>query len=462
MPRTARRSRLALAAALAALLAAATLATLAAMASVAAGFVAKSVCSGVFVSQRTLSDIVAKDLRLYHNPVLDAVAASVDHSRRRAVASLAGLARREAVHRPGLGCALAVEVDADALAAQRVLQTPEARRASDLEWPDGDRVVPDPAAAAALAVLLDEAFAEPGVAPRQTRAVVIVRAGRIVAERYAPGYGPGTALPGWSMAKSVLGALVGVLVAEGRLALDAPAPVSAWRAPGDPRGAITLRHLLNMSSGLEFNEDHANPIADVGVMLFAAAAAGRYAAEKPLAARPGTRFAYSSGSSNVLAHALRGLFADEAAYASFPREALFGPLGMRSAVLETDASGGLVGSSFMFATARDWARFGLLYARGGAWQGRWILPQEWVRFSAQPAPADRERRYGAHWWLRLRGSGVRPRLPSDVMHAVGHGGQFVTVVPSRGVVVVRLGFNLDRRAWDQEAFVARVLQALGS
>lgn len=465
MTDAARRTRFALAAALAVLLAAAAaLATLAAAAAVAAGFVAKSVCSGVFVSGRPLADIVASDLGRYENRLLDAVAAEIDLARGRGTASLGPLARRTAVHRPGLGCALAIGTHVDALTAPASPPRPAAHRVAALEWPDGEHVRADADAgvAATLAELLDEAFAEPQTARRQTRAVVIVHRGRIAAERYAPGYGPDTALPGWSLAKSVLGALVGVLVAEGRLALDAPAPVAGWDARGDPRRAITLRHLLNMSSGLAFSEDYANPLADVGVMLFAAPAAGRYAADKPLAARPGGRWAYSSGTSNIVAGALRGLFDTEAAYLAFPREALFGPLGMRSAVLETDAAGRFVASSFMLASARDWARFGLLYARDGRWEGRRILPAGWVRFSAAPAPADGERRYGAHWWLRLRGTGLRPRLPADAMHAAGHGGQFVTVVPSRDLVVVRLGFNLDRRAWDQEAFVARVLQALGA
>jgi CubicO group peptidase (beta-lactamase class C family) len=328
-------------------------------------------------------------------------------------------------------------------------------------WPDGERVAFEPRAA--LEQALDQAFAEPSAGPpKRTRAVVVVHQGRIVAERYAAGFGPGTALPGWSMSKSVVGALAGTLVGLGLWRLDGPVPLAAWRGPGDPRGAITLDQLLAMSSGLEFEEAYRSPLSDVNVMLWAGGDAAAYAAAKRLAHPPGTYWQYASGTTNVLAAAMRETLG--AAYAAYPRRALFQPLGMSSAVLETDAAGTFIGSSLMFATARDWARFGLLFANDGLWKGTRVLPEGWVRYSATPAAAAAAGDYGAHWWLKLgRPPGASPvELPPDAFHAAGHGGQFISVVPSRELVVVRLGHTIDEGAWDQEGFVARIIPAVGN
>jgi CubicO group peptidase (beta-lactamase class C family) len=266
------------------------------------------------------------------------------------------------------------------------------------------------------------------------------------------------------MAKSVSATLAGLLAAEGKLALEQPLRLAAWRAPGDPRAAITLAQLLRMSSGLAFDETYENPLSDVIYMLSGTGDAAGFAAAKPLAHPPGARFAYASGTTNVLMQAMREALADDRAYLALPRRALFDRIGMTSALIEADASGTFVGSSLMFATARDWTRFGLLALRDGTWNGRRILPAGWMRFMTTPAPAAPEGEYAAHWWLKLRpnrGAGARaPRLPPDAYHAAGHGGQYVTVVPSREVVIVRLGHAVDRDAWDQDAFAARVLEAL--
>jgi hypothetical protein len=425
---------------------------------VAAGIKAKSICSGVFLSGRDPAALQREDLAPYGSSPLDAVSVQVDRERRRVSASMFGLGENVAIYRDGLGCTLTAGAAPEAL-AERV-------RGLDLA-PRPARPLPvappDPGRDARLARVFDAAFADrPDTPPRRTRAVVVLHNGQIVAERYAPGYAADMRLQGWSMAKSVTAALVGLRAGEGRLALDGPAPVPEWRErKDDPRAAITLRQLLQMSSGLAFAERYGDPFADVMRMLFTEPSAGAFAASRPLDAPPGTRWEYASGTTNIVARVLAQSFASPQAALAYARRALFDRIGMASAVIEPDASGAFVGSSFMYATARDWARFGLLHAQDGVWDGERVLPVGWVAFVRSAAPAAPKASYGAHWWLELgTPSGSEARLPPDAFHAAGHGGQFVTVVPSRGVVVVRLGLALAEGAWDQPAFVAGVLDAL--
>lgn len=202
------------------------------------------------------------------------------------------------------------------------------------------------------------------------------------------------------MTKSAISALVDVLVQEGRISLDDPAPIPQWQGPGDPRRRITFDHLLRISSGLQFNEDQSDPLADGTYMLLGVPDAAAYAAAKPLVADPGERWRYSSGSTNILAYAIRRIVG-ESRYLDFPRRALFDRLRMASAVLETDAAGTFVGSSFMYASARDWARLGLLFLYDGVWSSQRILPEGWVASALSPAPNAPDRQYGAHVWLRI-------------------------------------------------------------
>jgi len=263
------------------------------------------------------------------------------------------------------------------------------------------------------------------------------------------------------MAKSVMNALTGVLVGMKLLALDAPVPIPAWQQAGDARAAITLDHLLHMSSGLAFDERMTGPRSDVVQMLFQQADTSAFAIDKTLRDRPGTHWDYSSGTTNILARVMRNVL-PASEYSSFPRRALFDRIGMSSAVLETDAAGTFVGSSYMYATARDWARFGLLYVQDGVWNGERILPEGWVKYSFSPAPADPAHHYGAHFWLQVPDgyAGADPHVPLPAFHAAGHEGQFVTIVPSRELVIVRLGLTRYGGAWDHAAFVRDVLAAL--
>jgi CubicO group peptidase (beta-lactamase class C family) len=309
-----------------------------------------------------------------------------------------------------------------------------------LEWPEGE-----PPAGVQLDGLLDAVCDDNGPLAR-TYAVVVVHRGRVVAERYqgqlehfdrpADPVTPQTRLLSWSMAKSMLHATVGLLVGEGRLELDTPADVPEWAGADDPRHAITLRHLLAMRDGLDFVEDYVDErVSDVIEMLFGAGQAdtAHFAADRPLAAAPGERFNYSSGTSNIISSVVARTVGHGPAYEEFLRTRLFGPLGMQSATPELDATGTWVASSYLRTTARDFARFGLLYLRDGVWDGERLLPEGWVDYGRTMVSFDPEDGpYGAHWW-GVEGDTL------GTFRASGYEGQSITICPTLDLIVVRLG-----------------------
>lgn len=321
------------------------------------------------------------------------------------------------------------------------------------QWPRGS--VPD---TVDLSSLADEVF-DPAGPLHETYAVVVVHRGRLVFERYGgelpqwdrPGkpVDEDTPVLGWSMAKSCLHAVVGMLVAEGRLDPTAPAPVPAWQEPGDPRREITLEHLLEMRDGLRFAEEYVDAGAsDVIEMLFGTGQAdmARFAADRPLAASPGSRFNYSSGTSMVVSGIVARLIGSGDRYQTFLADRLFGPIGMSSATATCDDAGTWVASSYVHATARDYARFGLLYLRDGLWAGERLLPAGWVDQGRRPRSIDPEdgTRYGAHWWVGDDDRGS--------FWAAGHEGQSIDVCPALDLVLVRLGrtdaeFSEALRRW---------------
>ncbi len=307
---------------------------------------------------------------------------------------------------------------------------------------------------ARLARAADALFTDPAVG--ETRALLVLREGKIVAERYAPGYDAKTRLLGWSMSKCVTAALTGLLVADGRLRLDEPAPIKTWQRPGDARGEITLRQLLQMRSGLRHSEE-ADPRykADTVRMLFLD---GRddmaaYAEAQPLEAEPGTKWEYSSATSVILADAASVALTESRdpglrrhAVNEYLRTRLFEPVGMRSAQAEYDAAGTLIGGSMIHANARDWAKFGEFLRHGGAVSGAQILPTGWVDFMTAPSP--RNQGYGAQVWLnRPQPDGHEVlfpgQAPASLFACIGHQGQYILVSPRQRLTVVRLGKTDD-------------------
>ena len=423
---------------------------------------AKMLCSEVFVAGRDPNTVLA-DLILDDLAPLSIIDTSIIGVKNTVTASFFGLFENKVRFRNAFGCALA----SDAL-------TPASWEKSTLEKQNNANYSPpinkqytgwfqsNQANNPHLVAVLNDAFSEPDPDhPRRTRAIVILQKGRIVAEQYARGIEPDTPLLGWSMTKSVMNALVGVLVREGQLALDTPILADAWRETGDPRRHIKLEHLLHMSSGLEFNEDMSDPLADVSHMILRERDMAAFAADKSLETEPGSRWQYSSGTTNILSGFLRRTLGEEA-YHQLPRKALFDPLGMTKAMLEADTTGTFVGSSYMYATAREWARFGQLYLQDGIWEGKRILPEGWVKYTRTPAPANLQKAYGAHFWLRIPKEyrGIESAELEGAFHAIGHEAQFVTVVPSHSTVIVRLGKTRYSKAWEHDVFVNNVLTAL--
>ena len=298
-----------------------------------------------------------------------------------------------------------------------------------------------------------------------TRAVVVVQHGVIVAERYAPGFDRKTRLLGWSATKSFTSALIGLLVDDGVLHLDAPAPVPEWQGAGDPRAAITLRQLLNMASGLTFKETY-DPGSDSIKMLFEERDMGAYAASRPLLNPPGTKWSYSSGTSNILSGIVfRATGGTLEGVTNFARKRLFEPAGMRSALIEPDEAGVPIGSSYGYATARDWARFGQLFLDRGAVGGKQVVSPGWVDFVATPTTAAPRPIYGGQFWLnRAEDSGAHRKLfaalPADMFMAMGHNEQMVAVIPSQDAVIVRLGWTPEGMSYDWNKYLAPIADAL--
>ena len=424
---------------------------------VGAGYSAKIVCSSVFISGRDAHQVLQQDVQSPGHPLLRLMRVSVDREAKVVRAGLFGFAGGGlAVWREGTGCASVPDGDLARAAAHVAPPAPAAAPRAG-SWPEGDAV--DPAAPALAALLADEALAGPGL-----RALLVLHRGRIVAERYGDGFTPATPLLGWSMTKTVTAALVGTLVRDGRLDIARGDLFPAWA--GDARRGIATEHLLSMSSGLSFNESYGS-VSDVTRMLYLEPDMAAFARQQPLAQPVGREFNYASGSSVLLARLWQDAVPGGAALA-WPRQALFGPLGMHSAVMEADARGTYVGSSYMYATARDWARFALLLLQDGQWQGRSLLSADWVARMRAPSTAAPNDYSQAQMWLHGPRAGTPPgqdpdagfSLPADTVWMNGHDGQAIAIVPSRELVVLRLGLTPSKLQHRPQRLVQALLRTL--
>lgn len=429
------------------------------------GYGAKNLCSAVFAAHRDEQQVRNEELHFFPMTLGHFTINYADSS---VTGTVWGFAKRKAIYRSGLGATLLAGISEAELRAQHfALAHPPAVNPDTMAWPLGNRMAaqgfPDGIDSAQVQQAVQAAFIEKDTArPARTRAVVVLYKGRLVAEQYAPGFNKNTRLLGWSMTKSITSALVGILVKQGKLQVDAPAPVPEWQNPADPRHAITLKNLLQQSSGLQFEEDYSKA-SDATRMLFGRADMGGYTASHPLKDAPGSVFYYSSGNSNIIARIIRQTVGEQQ-YHAFPYEQLFYKTGMYSALVEPDASGTFVGSSYMYATARDWARFGLLYLNNGQVNGENLFPEGWVQATATPASSARLGQYGFQFWLNA-GQGpshanrTYPQAPPDLFCADGFEGQNVFIIPSKQLVVVRLGLT-QHQNFDADALLGGLCRAV--
>ena len=437
---------------------------------VVTGFVANILCSSTFVSGLDPDRVLAETTAAMPGAGLIAWAlrSNVDRMHKDVTVTLLGLGRSHAVYRQGFGCYL----NHGSAVADVSLPPAEAKPPEMLllAIAGPSQVAP---ATPQLDAALDRAFAEPDAPPfRRTKAVVVVKDDHIVAERYASGYGIETPILGFSATKSVISALTGILVRKGALALDRPAPVVAWQNPGDPRHAITVDHLLRHTAGLAIGSSLEASLGaalePVNRMKFMESDMAGYAESIESATPPGSAWNYNDGNYVILSHLIRDAVGGHAAdVLRFARQELFEPLGMRNVILEFDASGNPEGSSQMLATARDWARFGMLYLNDGVVGGKRILPERWVQYSAWPTP-NAWVGYGAGFWTNQGDSfGTNYRVshgwPREAFFATGTIGQEVIVIPSERLVIVRFGLSPN---WPDVDGVSRlvsdVIAATGS
>lgn len=406
------------------------------------GYNAKILCSCVFVTGLDKDYAEENDLGF---SLLWLAKNEVDSADKTVRSSVLGMQSKTAIYRPGYGCTLLSGVQADRLrtgvAEVHVDYSPQ-------RWPN--RLVEG---GPELRAALRSAFDTTETPVMRTRAVAVIKDGRLIGEAYADGFSRDTPLLGWSMTKSLTAALVGILIRRGDIRLDDPLPIEEWK--DDERRKITWAMALHMESGLSWDEDYAS-VSPATIMLYEKPDMGAYAASRPLEAEPATHWEYSSGTTNILARALRSYFPSNTDYQQFPFEALFGPIGASSFIVEMDASDHFVGSSYGYATARDWAKLGRLFLDYGRVGEQVILDSAFVEFCRRPSPHS-DGNYGGHFWLNAHGKNSGYRAEDYWMN--GFQGQRVSIHPEENMVIVRLGVTYDPADFNFDAWTSRVVTA---
>ncbi len=416
-----------------------------------AGFLAKGLCSGLWVNGRERDDFLARDV-LLGGDALPRITLDVDAAAHTVTARTTAAGTRTAVFHATHGCTLlpdgATDVSFDSA------PIPRAAGRDELLWPLGEAVLDELPAdidAQALHAAVDSAFVEDAVLPIHTRAFLVVHRGRLVAERYAEGFDADSVMIGWSMGKSVTAALVGVAVRKGWLDPQQPAPIAEWQQPGDARAEIRIRHLLQMSSGLDCARIEPTQPGFFSAanrhfyVYFAPVDVFAWGSDRPLDQTPGSVGRYRNCDPLTLGRILRETVeARGESYLTFPQRELFDPIGARSMVLERDYRGNMILTGYDHGTPRDWARFGLLHLRDGTWMGRRILPESWVELISSPGPAWTRGNYGGQFWIN--GDGSLPGAPSAAYYAAGAFGQYVVLLPDEELVVVRMGYSANSGA----------------
>ena len=388
------------------------------------GYAAKNLASDVFVSGREPADVEALDLNFSFIKFTRNKVDFENHT----VTSRFLWSKSQALYREGYGVTL--------LRGKNALARLQAQKYPDVvNIPGPETLLPGDSALTARLAPIAKALVDDHAYNGTPFAFIVVHQNGVVAERYREGITADTRLLSWSMGKSFTNALVGIMAGDGLVDIHAPMDIPEWQ--GDGRAAITLSDLMQMQSGLEWNENYGTR-SDVNLMLHREEDMGLFALSKPLMAKPGTHWYYSSGSTNIIVRYLRGRFASEEEFLQYIHERLFDPLGIDNPCFEPDMSGTPVGSSYLYATARDFARLGHMYLHDGCVGEERILPEHWVEYTTTPA-SDSKGGYGACFWLNR--AGAYPSAPEDLYSCQGHDGQMIFIIPSKELVVVVLGYS---------------------
>lgn len=416
------------------------------------GFSAKSVASGHFIDNRSV-DLIEKtdnDIKM-----IDLAENSIDENGKFATASVYGLKERKAIYREGLGATL---INDDFDVSKPYLLPKRTKLENNLPFPYGNKEPKDTAFSninySKLKKAVDGAFDKTSGRIKRTRAVVVLYKDKLIAEKYDTGFTKDSKILGWSMTKSITSSAFGVLAKQGKIDIYKPAPVTEWK--NDERKNITLNDLLHMNSGLEWEEDYST-ICDATKMLFQAEDMGKVQLEKPAQFKPNTHWYYSSGTTNLLSLILRRQFKTQQEYLDFWYSAVIDKIGMNSMIVEQDMSGTFVGSSYGWATPRDWSKFGLLYLKKGNWNGEQILDESWVKYTATPTNTSGGK-YGAQFWLNA--GGKFPDVPRDMFYCSGYQGQMVAIIPSLEMVIVRMGVREEEPGFDFNGFLKGIIDSV--
>jgi CubicO group peptidase (beta-lactamase class C family) len=416
------------------------------------GFSAKSVASGHFIDGRSLETIQQGDNDI---DKIDWATNKIDEKQRFVTSSVYGLKTRKAIYREGLGATL-INDDFDVSKPYEVpFRAWKNQLINNKPFPYGQNNHKDTIFSnidyAKLNAAVANAFDKKGEKNKRTRSVIVIYKDKIIAEKYADGFNKNSKILGWSMTKSITGTLFGVLQKQGKIDIMKPAPIDEWK--NDERAIITINDLLHMNSGLEWEEDYGK-ISDATKMLFQADDMTKSQIDKPLVGKPNNTWNYSSGTTNLLSGILRKQFKTHQEYLDFWYSALIDKIGMNSMVVETDMAGNFVGSSYSWATTRDWAKFGLLYLHKGNWNGEQIFDESWAKYVAKPTNGSNGK-YGAHFWLNANGD--FPDVPRDFYRCSGYQGQMVAIFPSQDLVIVRMGLSEE---FDFNGFLSEVVKSL--
>ena len=397
------------------------------------GFSAKSIASGHFIDNRSQELIEKGDNDI---DMIDLATNQIDAVGKLAVSSVYGLKERKAIYREGLGATL---INDDFDVVKPYLVPKRTKLNNNLPFPYGNNERKDTVFAnvdyAKLNAAVANAFDVKGELKKRTRSLLVIYKDKIIVEKYDTSFDKNSKLLGWSMTKSITSAMFGVLEKQRKFDIDAPAPIPEWA--NDKRKFITTSDLLHMNSGLEWEEQY-DRICDATEMLFQAEDMTRSQLEKPAEHKPNMKWNYSSGTTNLLSGILRKQFKTQQEYLDFWYTDLIDKIGMNSMVIETDMAGNYVGSSYGWATTRDWAKFGLLYLHKGNWNGEQIFNEGWVKYTATPTNTSNGR-YGGHFWLNA--GGHFPDVPRDMYYCSGFQGQMVAIIPSMDIVIVRMGLK---------------------